>query len=96
MLAQAPHPDAAASMARSELSLGTRMSLPSGALPVETDTVPPEEMMRSKAPRSTIRPQNWKRCRAPGPQIEFFSILEMLQAGWAATVSWEEGRAQRR
>ena len=53
---QAPQPmQAAASMARSAASLGTGMALPSGALPVRTETKPPAAMIRSKAPRSTIR-----------------------------------------
>ncbi len=46
---------AAASKARSAFSFGTGMALPSGALPVATETKPPAWMIRSKALRSTAR-----------------------------------------
>ena len=53
---QAPQPmQAAASIARSEASLGTAIRFASGALPVGAVMKPPASMMRSKAPRSTTR-----------------------------------------
>ncbi len=52
----APQPtQAAASMERSAAGFGIRMAFPSGALPVATLTKPPAAMIRSKAPRSTMR-----------------------------------------
>jgi hypothetical protein len=52
----APHPmQVAASNARSAFSFGTRMLFASRAEPVGAVTKPPRAMMRSNAPRSTIR-----------------------------------------
>ncbi len=79
MATQAPQPmQAAASMARSAFSLGTRMALPSGALPVATEMKPPAAMMRSKALRSTTRSlTTGKALRAPGLQVQLVAVLEM-------------------
>src|SRR3954471_251024 len=45
----------AASIARSDVSLLTRIAFPSGALPVETEIYPPAAMIRSNELRSTTR-----------------------------------------
>ena len=75
---QAPQPmQAAASMARSASGLGTRIALPSGALPVGAVMKPPAAMMRSKAVRSTTRSRRTgKARRAPGLDGDRVAVLE--------------------
>ena len=61
----APQPmQAAASMERSALSLGTSTALPSGALPVAAEMKPPAAISRSKALLSTTRSFTTGKARA--------------------------------
>ena len=69
---------AAASIESSAFSFGTRMALPSGALPVCAEIKPPAAMMRSKA-RAVHRQvaDHRKRARAPRLQVKLVAVLEM-------------------
>ena len=54
------------------------MALPSGALPVGTETKPPAAMIRSKAPRSTTRSLMTGKARARhGSRYNFVAVLEV-------------------
>ena len=71
---QAPQPmQAAASMAASTVSFGTGTELASGALPVDAEMNPPASMIRSKAPRSTIRSRMTGNARARHGSITIVS-----------------------
>ena len=85
---QAPQPmQAAASMARSAFGFGTRIALPSGALPVDTETNPPAWMIRSKAPRSTIRSRSTGKAAArQGSMVRRSPSLKLRMWSWQAVV----------
>ncbi len=85
---QAPQPmQAAASMARSAFSLGTGMALASGALPIGAEMKPPAAMMRSKAPRSTIRSlRTGKALARHGSIVSVSPSLKLRMWSWQAVV----------
>ncbi len=76
---QAPHPiQAAASIARSASGLGTGSVFASGALPVETEIKPPAWMIRSNAPRSTIRSLiTGNACARHGSSVSVIAVAEV-------------------
>ncbi len=85
---QAPQPmQAAASMARSALSFEIGMALPSGALPVRTETNPPEAMIRSKRARSTIRSLTTGNASArQGSRVRVWPSRKLRMWSWQAVV----------
>ena len=95
---QAPQPmQAAASMARSAASLGTGIALPSGALPVRTETKPPAAMIRSKAPRSTIRSlMTGNGAARQGSIVEVVAVVEAPHVELARGRRARAGRGARR
>jgi len=63
------------------------MALPSGALPVDTDTKPPEAMIASRAPRSTIRSLTTGKAFARQGSITRVSpSLKLRMWSWQAVV----------
>ncbi len=76
---QAPQPmQAAASMAWSAASFETGIAFPSGALPVDTETYPPDAMMRSNERRSTTKSLITGNGRArQGSSVNVFAVFEV-------------------
>src|SRR5512140_1754307 len=85
---QAPQPmHAAASIDDSASGLGTGIALPSGALPVETETKPPAEMIASSAPRSTTRSLiTGKAFARHGSTTSVSPSLKLRRCSWQAVV----------
>ena len=79
MATQAPQPmQAAASMARSAASLGTRMALPSGALPVDdgNEAAGGDHAVERAAVHHQVLDHR-ERARAPRLQVQLVAVLEV-------------------
>ena len=85
---QAPHPmQAAASMESSAFSLEMGRALASWGEPVGTLMKPPAAMMRSKAPRSTIRSlMTGKASARQGSMVTLSPSLKLRMCSWQVVV----------